>query len=114
MSENTITITNPLKFWNKKYILEKLNFYGFGDENTIQIKIITYNEMPEEVEIKFLFPEFAQKFLKIFNNKPIDELINHQLIIHSGPSNKTNKLTSTKKAIYYDNYTYVSLLLYRV
>ncbi len=45
MSENTITITNPLKFWNKKYILEKLNFYGFGDENTIQIKIITYNEI---------------------------------------------------------------------
>ena len=112
MSENTITITNPLKFWNKKYILEKLNFYGFGDENTIQIKIITYNEMPEEVEIKFLFPEFAQKFLKIFNNKPIDEIINHQLIIHSGPSNKTNKLTSTKKAIYYDNYTQWPDVLY--
>ena len=105
MQENIITITNPLIFWDKSYIQKTLNTLCYGDENTVEVKIIAFNEMTKEIELKFIFPELALKFMKSYNNKPLDQLINHNLIIHLGPSDKSNMITPKKEAVYYENYT---------
>ena len=112
MSENIVTITNPLKFMNKSYILQRLKILGDGDENTIEVKLITYNELPEEIEIKFFFPELAEKFLQKTNNNSIDDLIIHPLNIHIGPSTKKNILTFKKEALFFENYTQWPDVLY--
>lgn len=105
MTDNIVTIINPLKFMNKSYIQERLKVLGYGDENIVKVKIISYNEMPAEIQLEFILPELAKKFILNANNKTIDELIDHKLIIQPGPSNKSNILTCSKEAIYYDNYT---------
>ena len=105
MQENIITITNPLIFWDKSYIQKTLNTLCYGDESTVEIKIITINEMTKEIELKFIFPELALKFMKSYNNKPLDQLVNHNLIIHLGPSDKSSMITPKKEAVYYENYT---------
>ena len=113
MAENIVTITNPLKFMNKNYILKRLKLLGYGDENTIEVKLITYNELPEEIEIKFLFPELAEKFLKATNNNSIDDLIKYPLNVHIGPSTKKNILTFKKEAFFYEDYTQWPDVLYK-
>ena len=110
MSESIVTITNPLKFMNKSYIQERLKFLGYGD--MCEIKMITYNEMPMELELKFLFPELAEKFMNTMNNKSIDEFIDHPLKLKFGPSDKKNILLLTKEAFYYENYTQWPEVLY--
>ena len=110
MSESIVTITNPLKFMNKSYIQERLKFLGYGD--MCEIKMITYNEMPMELELKFLFPELAEKFMNTMNNKSIDEFIDHPLKLKFGPSDKKNILLFTKEAFYYENYTQWPEVLY--
>ena len=112
MSGNIVTITNPLKFMNKSYILQRLKILGYGDENTIEVKLITYNELPEEIEIKFLFPEFAEKFFKKTNNNSIDDLINYPLKIYIGSSTKKNIITFKKEAFFFENYTQWPDVLY--
>lgn len=112
MTENIVTIINPLKFMNKSYIQERLKVLGYGDENIVEVKIISYNEMPEEIELKFILPELCKKFILNAKHMTIDQLINHELIIQPGPSNKSNILTCSKEAIYYDNYTQWPEVLY--
>ena len=97
MPENIITITNPLIFWDKSYIQKTLNTLCYGDESTVEIKIITFNEMTKEIGLKFIFPELALKFMKSYNNKPLDQLVNHKLIIHLGPSDKSSMITPKKR-----------------
>ena len=79
MTENIVTIINPLKFMNKSYIQERLKVLGYGDENIVEVKIISYNEMPEEIELKFILPELAKKFILNAKHMTIDQLINHEL-----------------------------------
>ena len=95
---------------NKSYIQERLKFLGYGD--MCEIKMITYNEMPMELELKFLFPELAEKFMNTMNNKSIDEFIDHPLKLKFGPSDKKNILLFTKEAFYYENYTQWPEVLY--
>ena len=111
MSEDTVTITNPLEFMIKSYIQEKLTILGYG-ENMVEIKIITTNQIPTEIELKFIFPELAEKFIRNINNKSLDELINHPLNIRTGKSTKTNVLTNTKIAFYFEDYTQWPEVLY--
>ena len=110
MSESIVTITNPLKFMNKSYIQERLKVLGYGE--MCEITIITYNEMPMELELKFLIPELAEKFMNTMNNKSIDEFIDHPLKLKFGPSDKKNILLLTKEAFYYENYTQWPEVLY--
>ena len=110
MSESIVTITNPLKFMNKSYIQERLKVLGYGE--MCEITIITYNEMPMELELKFLIPELAEKFMNKMNNKSIDEFIDHPLKLKFGPSDKKNILLLTKEAFYYENYTQWPEVLY--
>ena len=103
MSEAFVTILNPLKFMNKLYIQERLKVLGYGD--ICEIKLITYDEMPMEIELNFVFPELAEKFLKTMNGQSLDEQIKHQLNLKPGKSDKNNTLSSTKEAKYYEDYT---------
>ena len=72
MSESIVKITNPLPYMTKSYIKEKLSLMGFG-EDMVKIRVITKNQIPIEIELEFPFPELAQKFIKMTNNKSIDE-----------------------------------------
>lgn len=112
MSEHIATITNPLKFMNKFYIIQRLKVLGYGDERTLEVNLITYNELPEEIEIKFIFPELAEKFVKQANNNSIDDLIKYPLNIHIGPSTKKSVLTFKKEAFFFENYTQWPDVLY--
>jgi hypothetical protein len=103
MSESFVTILNPLKFMNKLYIQERLKVLGYGD--ICKIKLITHNEMPMEIELNFVMPELAEKFLNTMNGQSLDEQIKHQLNLKPGKSDKTNTLSSTKEAKYYEDYT---------
>jgi hypothetical protein len=67
MSESFVTILNPLKFMNKLYIQERLKILGYGD--ICKIKLITHNEMPMEIELNFIMPELAEKFLNTKNGQ---------------------------------------------
>ena len=110
MLDNIVTITNPLQFMNKSYIQERLKVLGYGD--MCELKFITYNEMPIEIELKFPIPELAKKLIDKMNNKSLDEKINHPLKIKPGPSDKKNILTLSKEAVFYENYTQWPEVLY--
>ena len=61
MAESIVTIINPPQFMIKSYLKERLVALGYGD--MVEIKEITKNQMPKEIELKFAIPELAQKFL---------------------------------------------------
>ena len=96
MADTYVTIVNPLQFMNKSYIQERLKVLGYG--NICEIKIITNNEIPKEIELNFVMPELAEKFLTTMNGKSLDEIINHPINVKAGKSDKNNTLSSTKEA----------------
>ena len=112
MSENIAIIANPLPYMTKSYIKEKLSLMGYG-EDMVKIRVITKNQIPIEIELEFPFPELAQKFIKMTNNKSIDEFTKYNpLIVQYGPSTKNNILTNKKEASCYENYTQWPDVLY--
>ena len=103
MAETYVTIVNPLQFMNKSYIQERLKVLGYG--NICEINIITNNEIPKEIELNFVIPELAEKFLTKMNGNSLDEIINHPINVKAGKSDKNNTLSSTKEATIYEDYT---------
>ena len=111
MAESIVTIINPPQFMIKSYLKEKLALLGYGD--MAEIKEITKNQMPKEIELKFPMPELAQKFLSKMNNKSLDEVIVYPINIKSGPSSEKDILTNTKEAFYFEDYTHWPEVLYQ-
>jgi hypothetical protein len=111
MADSIVTIINPPQFMIKSYLKEKLALFGYGD--MVEIKEITKNQMPKEIELKFPMPELAQKFLSKMNNKSLDEVIFYPINIKSGPSSEKDILTNTKEAFYFEDYTHWPEVLYQ-
>ena len=103
MSKGLYTITNPQKFMTENYFREKLINYGFPEE-VVSINIIKNEQMTEEVELYFKFPEIGDKFYTKYNGKPFGSGQNYKLNLQKGKSNKKSLTSKTKEIIYNDIY----------
>lgn len=103
MSKGLYTITNPQKFMTENYFREKLINYGFPEE-VVSINIIKNEQMTEEVELYFKFPEIGDKFYTKYNGKPFGSGQNYKLNLQKGKSNKKSLTSKTKEIIYTDIY----------
>ena len=103
MSKGLYTITNPQKFMTENYFREKLINYGFPEE-VVSINIIKKEEMTEEVELYFKFPEIGDKFYTKYNGKPFGFGQNFKLNLQKGKSNKKSLTSKTKEILYDDIY----------
>ena len=79
---------NPLMFMNKEYLTTNLlkNKYSSGE-----ITEITQNEVPIKNIIKFKEEALIKDFITEFNNKPISDQFNYNIIL--------TKVNKTKEEI---------------
>ena len=103
MSEEIYVITNPLKFFTKEYLQDKLIQYGFPEE-ILEIKLIKEKQMTIQIVLFFIFPEMGEKFYTKFNNKSIGFAPNYRIKIKKGKSSIKKDNSKEKEIIYNDNY----------
>lgn len=73
--ENTVIISNPLKFMTKAYIqkiLKKLKFISEKDLSSITINYIYHSQLPSNIYITFPSKEIADKFINEYNGKSFE------------------------------------------
>ena len=105
--ENAIVIRNPKIFCSEKYIQSKLLIDEFSEGKVV---IFNHNEVPYEIIISFSSQELCDKFIEKFNNNPIDENLDYNLIVEkfSGELEKEKETIAnseeklTKRVFYYD------------
>ena len=80
MSEDTITITNPVDFMDKTFMEYIMNTIGYK-KDSYTIKLIKKYQMTKQIVIKFNKPEETNKFIERYNKKFFDDSANLKLNI---------------------------------
>ena len=63
MASNILEIDNPLYMMNEEYIMKALEAQKFKSENLAGITVVTKNELPIKIYIKFQSTKAKQEFL---------------------------------------------------
>ena len=103
MSENIVTIVNPPRFFSQNILETELTEIGYPKEN-LNIKIISKDQMTKYIELKFSFPQLADKFFNDWNGKEIFEKYKWTAQLLKGPCNQTDENINKKQYIYKKNY----------
>ena len=103
MSEDIITITNPVDFMDKSFMEYILKNIGYK-KDTYTLKIIKKYQMTKQIVIKFNTPTETNKFIERFNQKFFDDSANLKLNIEKKDSNEKDEINPNKEMTYNKDY----------
>ena len=103
MSEDTITITNPVDFMDKSFMDYIMKTIGYKKE-TYTLKIIKKYQMTKEIVIKFNNPTETNNFINKYNQRFFDDSANLKLNIEKKDSNEKDEINPNKEMTYNKDY----------
>ena len=103
MSEDTITITNPVDFMDKSFMDSIMKTLGYKKE-TYTLKIIKKYQMTKEIVIKFTKPTETNNFINKYNQRFFDDSANIKLNIEKKDSNEKDEINPNKEMTYNKDY----------
>ena len=103
MSEDTITITNPVEFMDKSFMDYIMKTIGYKKE-TYTLKIIKKYQMTKEIVIKFNNPTETNNFINKYNQRFFDDSANLKLNIEKKDSNEKDEINPNKEMTYNKDY----------
>ena len=103
MSEDTITITNPVDFMDKTFMEYIMNTIGYK-KDSYTIKLIKKYQMTKQIVIKFNKPEETNKFIERYNKKFFDDSANLKLNIEKKNSDEKDENNPNKEMTYNKDY----------